>query len=34
MQMLVIGGSGLVGSNIVEISQENGIDVHATYHSK
>jgi dTDP-4-dehydrorhamnose reductase len=31
MNILVIGGSGLVGSNIVEIAKEAGEDVHATY---
>jgi dTDP-4-dehydrorhamnose reductase len=33
MKTLVIGGSGLVGSNIVTIASESGDDVHATYRS-
>lgn len=33
MQLLVIGGSGLVGTNIVEVGAEQGIDVQSTYHT-
>jgi len=33
MRILVIGGSGLVGSNIVEVASNSGTDVHATYNS-
>lgn len=33
MKLLVIGGSGLVGANLVEIASEAGVDVHATYNS-
>lgn len=31
MKVFVVGGSGLVGSNIVEIASERGTDVHSTY---
>ncbi|NLV08393.1 dTDP-4-dehydrorhamnose reductase [Halomicrobium mukohataei] len=33
MRLLVIGGSGLVGTNIVEEAEAADIDVHATYHT-
>lgn len=33
MRLLVIGGSGLVGSNIANTASARGDDVHATYHS-
>ncbi|MFC6715982.1 dTDP-4-dehydrorhamnose reductase [Halovalidus salilacus] len=33
MNVLVIGGSGLVGSNIVELGLDNGIEVEATYNN-
>ncbi|MFC4550033.1 MULTISPECIES: dTDP-4-dehydrorhamnose reductase [Halorussus] len=31
MRLLVIGGSGLVGSNVVTIGSDAGMEVHATY---
>lgn len=33
MKLLVIGGSGLVGTNIVKIASETEAEVHATYHN-
>lgn len=33
MRLLVIGGSGLVGTNIVNIATNRDLDVHATYRS-
>lgn len=33
MELLVIGGSGLVGSNIVEVASNTDTDVYATYHT-
>lgn len=31
MKLLVVGGSGLVGSNVVELGRDAGMEVHATY---
>lgn len=33
MKLLVIGGSGLVGTNIVKTASETGAEVHATFHN-
>jgi len=33
MKLLVIGGSGLVGTNIVKMASETGAEVHATFHN-
>jgi len=31
MRVLVVGGSGLIGSNVVEVARERGFEVRATY---
>jgi dTDP-4-dehydrorhamnose reductase len=33
MKLLVVGGSGLVGSNVVTLGSDSGAEVHATYNS-